>query len=449
MADPEQSSQTQQPERSTIQEMLDVAHRFIDEIKARNPVVSDEVSRLRSEQSDPIRANQQDFQHQVAYVTQDAEKTLGHQLPLTDATRDDLTRLAGSAPGLNNERMSSLLQSTASINDPDLVRDIRTRGAETGRQADQNTDQIRDRIEHLEHAVRQADRAPELAPPPAAPNVTTNSGQQERPDAGNQRPDNPTEARRDSPEAGPRDGTTRAQEDPRAQSNGQRVDPRSEGAAFLDNIQGVLRNVGAQRATAPWDATPQPFADRLSVFQGRMNEGRDRNGLQDAERAGRAALDAMEAFRSGDGATIMNRIASAARSDPEGMAGVLAGMREGGRYQDLRQRFNGALNEEKGFSQAYDKAAEALAKYGEARTGVEQIIARRPDAANLTAKFQQLDAEIGEKAENTPSRREGKSALEDISKQAAEIIQKAVEAVKSFFNPHGPDNNRPPGPSPS
>ena len=80
----------------------------------------------------------------------------------------------------------------------------------------------------------------------------------------------------------------------------------------------------------------------------------------------------------------------------------------------------------------------------------EQIIARRPDAANLTAKFQQLDAEIGEKAESTPSRREGKSALEDISKQAVEIIQKAVEAVKAFFTPQGPDNNnRPPGPSPS
>ena len=96
----------------------------------------------------------------------------------------------------------------------------------------------------------------------------------------------------------------------------------------------------------------------------------------------------------------------------------MAGMRDGGRYQDLRQQFNGALNEEKGFAQAYDKAAEALARYGDARVGVEQIISRRPDAANLTSKFQQLDAEIGEKAEGTPSRREGKNALEDISKQA-------------------------------
>ena len=217
----------------------------------------------------------------------------------------------------------------------------------------------------------------------------------------------------------------------------------------LDHINGVVRNVTGGGASAPWDSAPQPFAGRLAAFESQMREGRDSNGLQNAERAGRAALDAMEGFRTGDGATIMNRIASAARSDPEGMSGVLAGMRDGGRYQDLRQQFNTALVEEKGFANAYDKAAEALARYGEARTGVEQIIARRPDAANLTAKFQQLDAEIGDKAESTPSRREGKTSLEDISKQAAEIIQKAVEAVKSFFNPPGPENTSRPSPSPS
>ena len=445
MADPDPSANAQQAAPSTTKEMLDAAQQYIEEIKARNPGLADAITRLRTEQSDPLRANQQEIHHLVAYAVQDAEKTLGHQLPLTEGARADAGQLAGSAPGLNNERMSNLLQSTATISDPDLVRDIRTRGAETGRQADQNTDQIRDRIEHLEHAVRHADRAPELGSPPAAPKgdpgVTTNPSQSDRPDAGNKGPD--------SAETSGRDGATRSQEEARAQTSRQGADRRPEEQAIVDNIQGVLRNVGSQRVAAPWDATPQPFAERLNAFQAQMNSGRDHRGLQDAERAGRAALDAMEGFRTGDGATVMNRIASAARADPEGMAGVLAGMRDGGRYQDLRQQFNGALNEEKGFAQSYDKAAEALARYGEARTGVEQIIARRPDAANLTAKFQQLDAEIGEKAESTPSRREGKSALEDISKQAVEIIQKAVEGVKSFFNQQGPENTPRPGPSPS
>jgi hypothetical protein len=46
----------------------------------------------------------------------------------------------------------------------------------------------------------------------------------------------------------------------------------------------------------------------------------------------------------------------------------------------------------------YDKAAAALARYGQHRVGIEEVIARRPDAANLSAKFEQMDAQIGEAA---------------------------------------------------
>ena len=109
-------------------------------------------------------------------------------------------------------------------------------------------------------------------------------------------------------------------------------------------------------------------------------------------------------------------------------------MREGGRFADLRQQFNVALADEKGVAQAYDKAASALGRYGQDRTTVEQVISRRPDAANLTAKFEQMDAQIGEAAGSTPSRRDGKSMIEDLAKQAAELIQRAVDAVKTAFS---------------
>ena len=368
------------------------------------------------------------------------------------AARSDLNRLAGSAPGLGNERMIALLQSTPTINNPELVRDIRTTAQEIGQQTDQNTDHIRGRLDHLEHAVRQADRAPPLAPAPEAPKADAtapNNARTDRPASADATPEGQAGTRQDRPSQKGQEETARTPEEARAQAAAQQANLHVRQPTVLDHINGVVRNVTGGGASAPWDSAPQPFAGRLAAFESQMSEGRDSAGLRNAERAGRVALDAMEGFRTGDGATIMNRIASAARSDPEGMSGVLAGMRDGGRYQDLRQQFNSALVEEKGFANAYDKAAEALAKYGEARTGVEQIIARRPDAANLTAKFQQLDSEIGEKAESTPSRREGKTSLEDISKQAAEIIQKAVEAVKSFFNAPGPENTSRPSPSPS
>ncbi|MCB8883032.1 hypothetical protein ACELLULO517_22480 [Acidisoma cellulosilytica] len=452
MADNDQGGSAQEPRQPATQEMLDAAGRYANEIRERSPQLADTTTILRNEHSEPLRANQSEFQHSVARTTEDVEKALGHQLPLSDAARSDMVRLAGSAPGLENERMIALLQSTPSISNPELVRDLRTTAQEIGRQTDQNTDHIRDRLDHLEHAVRQADRAPPLAPPPEAPKgeatIAPNNARTDRPDGADASPESQAGTRQGRPSQKGQEETARTQEEARAQAAAQQANVHVRQPTVLDHINGVVRHVTGGGASAPWDSAPQPFAGRLAAFESRVNEGRDNNGLQNAERAGRAALDAMEGFRTGDGATIMNRIASAARSDPEGMSGVMAGMRDGGRYQDLRQQFNTALVEEKGFASAYDKAAEALAKYGEARTGVEQIIARRPDAANLTAKFQQLDAEIGDKAESTPSRREGKSSLEDISKQAAEIIQKAVEAVKSFFTPPGPENASRPGPSP-
>ena len=191
---------------------------------------------------------------------------------------------------------------------------------------------------------------------------------------------------------------------------------------------------GDQGNGAPWDPNPTPLGPRLSAFQEKMVAGRDEIAIRDVEKSGRAALDALEGFRTGEGAVVMNRIQQAARSEPGGMAGVLAEMREGGRFSDLRQQFNNALADEKGVTQAYDKAASALARYGQDRVGIEQVIARRPDAANLSAKFEQMDAQIGEAAAGTPSRRDGKNMVEDLARQAAELIQRAVDTVKSVFN---------------
>ena len=164
-----------------------------------------------------------------------------------------------------------------------------------------------------------------------------------------------------------------------------------------------------------------------------MQESVDERALQQAERSGRAALNSLEAFRTGEGATVMNRIREAAHSEPGGMAAVLSEMRVGGRFADLRQQFNNALETERGVTAAYDKAAAALARYGQQRVGIEQVIARRPDAANLSAKFEQMDAQIGEAAAGTPSRRDGKSMVDDLAQKAAELLHSAVDAVRSAF----------------
>jgi hypothetical protein len=446
---PPSLSDKQDPPRSPVTEMLDAMNRYASTINERDPALANHITSLRQDAADSIRGNQRELHHLVAYAAQDAEKVLGHQLPLSESTRADMQRLAGSAPGLENPRMLDLLQSTAKIADKDTVHEIRRTGTEVGRQADQNTDAIRGQAEHLEHRVRQAEAAPK---PPSSPNVPPSdqpTPSQAAASSGTAETPKQTQAETAGRPSTPSGSPDRAQPQAQAQGGYGRADQVVYQRSALDSVLDVVRaGVSAVTSPAPWEAQPQPFGERLAAYQARTQAGRDDAGLQNAEKAGRAALEALDGFRTGEGATVMNRIQSAARSDPDGMTGVLSGMRDGGRYQDLRQQFNVALHDEAGAARAYDKAAESLAKYGEARTGVEEIIARRPDAANLTAKFQQMDAEIGEKAESTPSRREGKSMIEDISKQAAEIIQHAVEAIKSIFTRSGPEASRP-GPSPS
>lgn len=422
--------------QTPMREALDALERASNILQEKDPALADRARDLVAQAADPVRFNQRAFHHEIAYAVQDTEKALGHQLNLSPNARSAVDRLAGSAPNLENDQMAALLRRTVEIGDPAVVHEIRRTGGEIGRQVEQNTDTIRSQIDALVAKAQSAERAPKLLPPPpeqpSAPAAAgaSASGQQEPAD-GQPQPVLPERGQQQR-------GTSRYGT----------ADPSVYAKTIADGVISGIRGAFVPSGAAPWEAAPQPFGERLTAFQAKMRDASNEHGLRDAEKAGRAALDAMEGFRTGEGATVMNRIQSAARADPEGISGVLSQMREGGRYQDLRQQFNSALKEETGFARAYDQAAEALAKYGEARTGVEQIIARRPDAANLTAKFQQLDAEIGEAAGKAPSRREGKSMLEDVSKQAGEIIQRAVEAVKSFFTRPGPEASRP-GPSPS
>jgi hypothetical protein len=156
--------------------------------------------------------------------------------------------------------------------------------------------------------------------------------------------------------------------------------------------------------------------------------------LAAAERSGRAALDALQQFANGPGASVMNRIRETARSDPRGLAGVMAEMREGGKYADLRTQFNNALGTEKGLGAVYDRAALALSQYGANRTAADAVISHRPDAVALNARFETLDAEIGQAASSIPGRKDGTSALDEFGEKAREIVTKAIDTVRSIFS---------------
>lgn len=416
-----------------------------DRLRVALPTLGDEdksivqtVEALLRQSSDPVRANQKNFQHELAYVVQDLEKARGVQIPLSDQARADVTRLAASAPGLENERMRHLMRATTAIEDHGLVRDIRRTASEIGLQADQTAPAISSQIDALENRARLTPR-PEVTAESSGPTQGRRTPQTAAPGG--------RQAQSEHADTAAQGETAHRQDDAVRQNQNRPILVRgAPGGAAMDTIFRALRATGPTN-TPPWEPGAQPFGQRLSSFEDKMQQGRDDIAVRGVEKSGRAAVEALEGFRNGEAAVVLNRIREAARTDPGGMAGVLSEMREGGRFADLRQQFNNALSDEKGVTAAYDKAASALARYGQGRIGAEQIIARRPDAANLSAKFEAMDKEIGTAAGEVPSRRDGKNMLEDLSKQIAELLQKAVDSVKNMFS-HGPSPSSPSGPSP-
>ncbi len=189
------------------------------------------------------------------------------------------------------------------------------------------------------------------------------------------------------------------------------------------------------------------MVDRIARHGDSQQQQRDEATIQGAERSQRAALDALQAFQKGAGSNILTKIQDAAKSEPGGLQGVLSEMREGGRFSSLRSQFNADLALERGMSAAYDKVASSLQQYSGDRTAVEAIGARRGTGQALEARFEKMDAEIGKATAAIPSRGDGKSVLEDLGDKMREVLDRAVQAVKSAFTP-GPRAASSPSPSP-
>ena len=419
---PGQNADTTKPEKpadaaqSVLKEIADKLREAAPSVASIDKQLAHNVERLAAGIGDPVRTNQRSFQHELAYAVQDVEKVGGSKLPLSDHARGAVTKLAESAPGLENRRLTELLSSTTVIGDCKLVNDIRRAANDIGRQADQNTTHIRDRIDVLENRARVAERATAFteAPQPSRP-ATETSAKQVAADPSEKPSQQPNQTRRQDFGGRPN-------------SDKPIIVETGFTGALMDGIFRAMRPLAGNGS--PLEPAAQPFGSRLAAFE---DKTRDDQTLRGAERSGRAALDALEGFRTGEGAAVMNRINEAAKTDPGGMAGVLSEMRDGGKFADLRQQFNSALSDERGASAAYDKAASSLVRYGEDRKSVEQIIAKRPDATNLSAKFEAMDQEIGKAASEVPSRRDGKNMLDDLSKQVAEMLQRAFEGVRNMF----------------
>lgn len=430
----QQQKATAAVENDPLRDLLAQMDRLRPQIAATDRSLADTVRVLAERSAEPGRVDEARYRTVVSYALQDLEKRHSIILQIPAELRRELTGLAATAPGLENDRMKALLVHTPSIEDRALVKEIRVSASKMGQEADQHTAQAASSLDALENKVRLARRPAEpvaqtvgqpasaqaATPPPSGATTQAASDRQPSPDA------NRTSAGTQSFST-PRDAGLRSQ------GKEQDLNPTVVQSTALDTLLRAIRPESNQ--TPPvWERTLTPMAERVATAEKRTMARQDEEAFTRLEQRGSATLDAFKGLASSETANVMSRINAAIQAESGGAAKVLSEMRDGGRFADLRKQFGNAVADDKGFAAAYDKAADTLGSYAKNRSTVEEIISRRPDAAALTQRFEKLDAEIGQAAARTPSKTEGRSMMDDLAKQAKELIERAVTAIQSVFS---------------
>ncbi len=442
-------STTRRPEvsevRDPIHDLVTRLNRDATQLATKDPELSRSVRQLAEAADRPGRSDDPNFRTRAAYALQDMERLGGPISTVPTALREEMTRLAATAPGLQNDRLQDLVRSTKSLDDMQLVRDIRRTATEVAFQGgDQSSKLVMDRVEALENRARlgsgpsvgpgernQSQETP-AAPGPASRSPAADEVVSDRPESRIKRQPTPSEEQSTSAPL-------------KRQANvEQTVNAQGPGALALA-LGALARHAAKEVLDVRGQATS--VVDRIARHGDSQQKQRDEATIQGAERSQRAALDALQAFQKGAGSNILTKIQDAAKSEPGGLQGVLSEMREGGRFSSLRSQFNADLALERGMSAAYDKVASSLQQYSGDRTAVEAIGARRGTGQALEARFEKMDAEIGKATAAIPSRGDGKSVVEDLGDKMREVLDRAVQAVKSAFTP-GPRAASSPSPSP-
>jgi len=434
--------------KEPLRELVDKLGRTQELVARVDPALAATIRGITDTVNAPGRVEEPMFRTRVAYAVQDTEKLVGPIVNLPQGVREEMTRLAVTSPGLQNERMQELMRGTAGMDDRGLVRVIRREAAEVARAGDQSSPDLQSKIEVLENRVRlsgreQVDSKTVIEPSPIKGAQATDFAEPAQM-AKQADPSVNTTMRVNEVSSRQPPGTSQATVNSQQPATEQEQ-RRGIGATFA--IMSALRK--PEPATpAPWDQQLTPLKDRVARYVERAEANEQEASLRAAERSGQAAVQALRAFANGPGASIMNKIQEASKADPDGAAGVAAGMREGGPFADLRRTFNAELLKEKGLATALDRASAAVSQYGADRTAADGIAAGRADATNITARFSKLDAEVGKAASETPGRKDGTSQMEELGEKAAELASKAIEAVKAAFK-RTPSNDRHASPGPS
>ena len=455
------SATPEAPKRDAMADLLDKFERIAGALGNKEPGIAAKLNRLVEQGAEPGRTEQSLFRTQVAYMLQDVEKLADAKITSVPAElRAELTKLAGSSPGLENKQMEAPLRGTADIADRGIIRDIRRNAATIAGLGDQQSSQVQEMVEVLENRLRLAARfsGPATSSSPCAP--TSGSG-----------PDAPPNAPRpsvviDSPPSekvravqSPGDDVTASiatrPQSPREQAEtvGTTTRPSTLSSAprgLMSSIMDSLRAPSHQ--PPPWEPPAALMKKRVSGFEQRLADERTDQHIRRAERSGQALMQSMETFTNGSDAGILGKIEAAASTEPGGMRAVMSEMQPGGRYANLRSEFDNALQQDRAFAASFNAVEKAAMQYGHDRLMLgADFQARKMDASQLDARFDRADAAIAAAAEKVPGRTPGQSIMTEMAEKVGELLNKAADRVRQILSREleaGPKQGSSPGMAP-
>ena len=284
-------------------------------LQQQAPDLAKTIASLDASLSSPDALRHEGLRTRIAWAIMDYERTTGTKLALPEDLRREMEERMVSYPGLRNPRAQAMLRETAAMSSVDLVRQVRRVVCNIAKARDQDTPEIADQLQTLDTKIRVmsgavAPEKPAAAPvaatpatPPAkaAPAVEGGSTVAASPGPGVQ-----AEVRTDA--EGKQDGGAKA---------GAAKPPAQEAAA--GQTGGTARKSLANHLLSrvkpapsdghpPWERITSGLAERLERMEEGIADRRTARTVADAESAGRAAMTAVEAFVSGPGRNLLERV---------------------------------------------------------------------------------------------------------------------------------------------
>lgn len=460
-----------QQKTGDIEDVLKTLDRVQSEYRKQAPGQAAAYDRLRQESREPDVHNDPGFRTRVAYAVQDVERLLGPTLEKEHPLRTEMTERAAHYPGLNEPVVAAMMRETHRLQQPE-VNAIRTLASELveGRQDPDHPD-IAHTIENLratvfpepghDHAAGSAhdekgqpDKTRGMASPgegaPLGPEQSASSqpGQTHTTDPQKDFQEKQTGSAKDAPESrstmdgnGTKEKAAANTRETNAAARDQEDVKVIRGGGFARLAEAIASRIDSQPASPA-----SSWMEKAVDFSTRLHNARDEKSLEATERLGKQAVEALRDLMERPASSIMAAISDAGKGDPDGVAGVLSEMKAGGRYADLHSQFVTEKQNNQAFAAQLENVTSRLEAYGKGREAAEATGQRMGMPGSVMQRFTQIDAEIGRTAAEVPGKKEGASALEDMSEKVREMMHKAVTAVTDFMTRMNPGPTASPAP---